>query len=94
MTTRKPTIREIEPPTDERSEADILHEMEAEKLTPEEEAEQDAWFERNKDILRESFRRAEEEFARGEGYTLEEVEAHLDADKRKRIRQKQNGSRP
>ena len=37
------------------------------------EAEWDAWGERNKEALQESFRKAREQFARGEGRTLDQV---------------------
>lgn len=37
------------------------------------EAEWDAWGERNKEALQESFRKAREQLARGEGRTLDQV---------------------
>jgi hypothetical protein len=43
------------------------------------EAEWDAWGERNKEALQESFRKAEEQYARGEYYTLDEVMARTKA---------------
>jgi len=45
----------------------------------EEWAEIDSWEERNKDALAESFRRADEEYARGEFFTEEEVWARVSA---------------
>ncbi|MEI9992108.1 MAG: hypothetical protein WDM86_18980 [Rhizomicrobium sp.] len=52
--------------------------------TEQEEAELDAWIERNKDALNASFRKADAEYARGHYYTLEEVLAHLESDRRAR----------
>jgi hypothetical protein len=49
------------------------------------EAEWDAWGERNKEALQESFRKAKEQYARGEYYTLDEVMAELEA--RAKLRQ-------
>jgi hypothetical protein len=49
------------------------------------EAEWDAWGERNKDALQESFRKAREQFARGESHPLDEVMAELEA--RAKLRQ-------
>jgi len=49
------------------SEAEYRHD---EGLT---EAEWDAWGERNKEALQESFRKAREQLARGEGRTLDQV---------------------
>ena len=49
------------------SEAEYRHD---EGLT---DAEWDAWGERNKEALQESFRKAREQFARGEGRTLDQV---------------------
>jgi len=43
------------------------------------EAEWDAWGERNKEALQESFRRAKEQFRRGEYYTIEETMARVRA---------------
>jgi antitoxin ParD1/3/4 len=43
------------------------------------EAAVDAWVKRNKGALNESIRQADEEFARGEYYTLDEVMAELKA---------------
>lgn len=43
------------------------------------EAELDAWFERNHKALNASLREAEEQFARGEYYTIDEVMERLDA---------------
>jgi hypothetical protein len=43
------------------------------------EAEWDAWGERNKEALQESFRKAREQLARGEGRSLDEVMAELEA---------------
>ncbi|MEJ0025861.1 MAG: hypothetical protein WDN01_07530 [Rhizomicrobium sp.] len=45
--------------------------------TEQETAELDAWIERNKDALNASIRRAREDFARGESYTLEDVMAEI-----------------
>jgi len=74
--TKKPPKKGLSEP-----EAEYRHD---EGLT---EAEWDAWGERNKDALQESFRLAREQIARGEGYTLEEVMAHLRARaKRRRAR--------
>ena len=49
------------------SEAEYRHD---EGLT---DAEWDAWGERNKEALQESFRKAREQFARGEGRALDQV---------------------
>jgi hypothetical protein len=43
------------------------------------EAEWDAWGERNKEALNASIRKAREQIARGEGYTLEEAVARAKA---------------
>jgi hypothetical protein len=43
------------------------------------EAEWDAWGERNKEALQESFRKAKEQYERGEYYTLEETIARAKA---------------
>ncbi len=45
--------------------------------TEQETAELDAWIDRNKDALNASIRRAREDFARGESYTLEDVMAEI-----------------
>ena len=47
------------------------------EMTKAEEAELDAWIERNKDALKTSIRKADEEYARGHYYTLEEVMAEI-----------------
>ena len=52
-------------------------------------AEWDAWFERNKEALQQSFRKAREEYERGEYYTLEEAMAELE--ERAKRRQKRKG---
>ena len=65
------------------SEAEYRHD---EGLT---DAEWDVWFERNKEALQQSFRKAREEYERGEYYTLEEVMAELE--ERAKRRQKRKG---
>jgi hypothetical protein len=54
-------------------------------LTPEEETEWDAWFLRNKDALNANIDKTREQFARGEFYTQEQVDAELAARRRRRI---------
>ena len=57
-------------------------------MTDEEEAQLDAWLLRNKDALNASIRKAREEFANGQFYTAEEVEATLEADAIRRSRKR------
>ena len=88
MTTPKPVPKEIEAPEDELSDEEFMRLHGIKPLTPEEEAAEDAWIKRNKDALNASIREAREQFALGEYYTLEEVEAHLDADRLERLKKK------
>jgi hypothetical protein len=62
------------------SENDVLRPM-----TPAEEAEMDAWLLRNKDALNASIRKSREQFARGEFYTQEQVDAELAARRHRRL---------
>ena len=58
------------PPKKGLSESEAEYRHEDAGLT---EAEWDAWGERNKEALQESFRKAREQLARGEGHTLDQV---------------------
>jgi hypothetical protein len=66
-------------PPSEMREPDVEYRQDIAMPTEEEWAEADRWLERNKDALNESIRRSDEEFARGEYYTHEEVMAHIKA---------------
>jgi hypothetical protein len=58
----------------EEPEAAYLREEEEGTLT---DAEWEAWYKRNGEALQASFKRADEEYERGEYYTIEEVMARV-----------------
>ncbi len=77
--TSKSTKPDAELPTEEEDEP-------FRPMTEAEEAEMDAFLFRNRDEINASIRKAREEFARGDFYTLDEVMAHLEADRIARAR--------
>lgn len=53
------------------------------------EAAMDAWIERNKEALKASFKKAKEEYKRGEYFTHEQVWAELRAQQARRLQKQQ-----